>query len=117
MMPNQEVILMDQNEPVFYWKTTDAAGVATIREFEFKERIRKDPAKEELEDIKASIHRLEFMMQSMKEANYESTISAETSRATKPVGPVQEEPEWRPTSNSTRIVEERENVSTAVPTA
>lgn len=34
--PNEEVILVDANEDVFYHKATDGAGYPTTREFEFK---------------------------------------------------------------------------------
>lgn len=27
---------MDMNRPVFYWKTTDASGMSSVQEYEFK---------------------------------------------------------------------------------
>lgn len=36
MAPNSQEILMDMNRPVFYWKTTDASGMSSIQEYEFK---------------------------------------------------------------------------------
>lgn len=37
MQPNQEVILMDSNNPVFYFKKTDASGFSTVKAYEFHE--------------------------------------------------------------------------------
>lgn len=36
MTPNSQEILMDMNRPVFYWKTTDASGMSSVQEYEFK---------------------------------------------------------------------------------
>ena len=36
MAPNSQEILMDMNRPVFYWKTTDASGMSSVHEYEFK---------------------------------------------------------------------------------
>lgn len=36
MAPNSQEILMDMNRPVFYWKTTDASGMSSVQEYEFK---------------------------------------------------------------------------------
>lgn len=37
MQPNSEVILMDSNNPVFYFKKTDASGFSTVKAYEFHE--------------------------------------------------------------------------------
>lgn len=37
LQPNQSVILMDNNKPVFYYKQSDAAGVSTVKAYEFHE--------------------------------------------------------------------------------
>lgn len=39
MQPNSSVALFDDNEDVFYFKTTDGAGYPSIRIFDFTERI------------------------------------------------------------------------------
>lgn len=36
--PNSSVVLFDANDPVFYLKSTDDSGFATLRTFEFTER-------------------------------------------------------------------------------
>lgn len=36
MAPNESAVLMDENEDIFYFKTTDGAGFPTIRAFSFK---------------------------------------------------------------------------------
>ena len=43
MAPNSSVVLFDEGEDVFYFKTTDGAGYASIRVFEFTERIEQSP--------------------------------------------------------------------------
>lgn len=40
VMPNRSVLLMDQNEHVFYIKTADASGMPLpIRTFDYEERV------------------------------------------------------------------------------
>ncbi len=48
--PNSSVILLDANEPIFYWKVTDDGGFATVREFSFAEIT---PAKQPASMIEA----------------------------------------------------------------
>ena len=36
--PNSSVVLFDANEPIFYLKSTDDSGFATLRTFEFSEK-------------------------------------------------------------------------------
>ena len=36
--PNSDVILFDGENPVFYWKSTDDSGFASIRTFTFEEQ-------------------------------------------------------------------------------
>ena len=38
MGPNSTAVLMDENNPVFYLKTTDDGGFASLRTFDFEER-------------------------------------------------------------------------------
>lgn len=70
MPANSSVILMDSNQARFYMKQTDASGVATIKEYDFKEAEAEKPkeyvTKEEFEKFKAS----------MKGAKHESTYDA-----------------------------------------
>lgn len=69
MMPNSEVILMDSNRAAFYLKSTDAAGSATIREFEFKEIVHEDP-ENAMNEMQERIKKLEHAIACMKgEAN------------------------------------------------
>lgn len=67
---NSSVILMDSNKARFYMKQTDAAGMATIRAYDFKECEEDKPAeyvtKAEFESFKAK----------MKGARHESTNDA-----------------------------------------
>jgi len=35
--PDSQIILMDSNKPVFYWKRSDSSGYSETRAFEFKE--------------------------------------------------------------------------------
>ena len=59
MMPNSSVILMDSNKARFYWKQTDASGMATVRAYDFKEvEENKAPeyvTKSEFETFKAEM--------------------------------------------------------------
>lgn len=63
--PGNTVLLMDSDAPTFYWKSADAAGMATLRVFDFKERDAQPapttpaPAyvtKEEFEEFKKSLN-------------------------------------------------------------
>ena len=59
MPSNSSVILMDSNMARFYMKQTDASGMATIREYDFKEVEKEKPAeyvtKSEFETFKAEL--------------------------------------------------------------
>ena len=74
MMPNSEAILMDSNRPAFYLKSTDAAGSATIREFEFKEIVHEDPAVK-MDEMQERIKKLEYTIACMKGEANESNSS------------------------------------------
>ena len=74
MMPNQEVILMDSSKPTFYLKSTDAAGSATIREYEFTEVVHEDPANA-MNEMQERIKKLEYTIACMKGENNESNSS------------------------------------------
>jgi len=85
MGANQEALLMDSAEPVFYLKTTDAAGQYSIKEYEFKERVHPDPRQVELDSINDRLQRLEFLIASMKEGNDESIITEQANKHSKSV--------------------------------
>ncbi|MDT3366886.1 MAG: hypothetical protein LIQ26_06415 [Bacteroidota bacterium] len=64
--PGNTVLLMDSENPVFYWKTADASGMPTLRAFDFTERTAPAPApvpaaapayitREEFEEFKKSL--------------------------------------------------------------
>ena len=59
MPNNSSVILMDSEQSRFYIKMTDAAGVATVKSYDFKETEAEKPkeyvTKEEFESFKASM--------------------------------------------------------------
>ena len=42
--PNSSVVLFDGENPIFYLKSTDDSGFATLREFEFMEKAKQEPA-------------------------------------------------------------------------
>lgn len=61
MMPNESAVLMDENEDIFYFKTTDGAGFPTVRAFSFRP-IESQPVdhtqyvtREELDQVVSSI--------------------------------------------------------------
>lgn len=43
MAPNSTVMLMDSEDSVFYLKSTDTAGMPTLRTFDYKERSQVQP--------------------------------------------------------------------------
>lgn len=49
MSPNGTVVLFDDNNDIFYLKTSDGAGFASIREFAFTEK--KTPAESRTDDF------------------------------------------------------------------
>ena len=59
MGAGSSVILMDANQPRFYLKQTDASGVASIREYDFKEAEQEKPVeyvtRSEFEKFKANL--------------------------------------------------------------
>lgn len=55
MGPNCRVPLFDEDEDVFYIKSTDENGFPTIRIFDFKERIVEEPKAITLDDIRTII--------------------------------------------------------------
>ena len=40
--PNSNVILFDGEKPIFYWKSTDDSGFASIRTFTFEEQKQEE---------------------------------------------------------------------------
>ena len=46
--PNSKVVLFDADNPVFYLKSTDDSGFATLRTFDFTERPVEAPAVQQL---------------------------------------------------------------------
>ena len=80
MAPNSSVLLMDSNLPRFYVKTTDAAGMAAVKVFEFHEYVEQKPepmnpemfvTRQEFEELKQMIEK-EAAHESAKESNRES---------------------------------------------
>ena len=41
--PNSDVVLFDSENPIFYWKSTDDSGFATLRTFIFEEQKAVEP--------------------------------------------------------------------------
>ena len=83
--PNSSVLLMDNNLPRFYVKTTDAAGMASIKTFEFREYIEEEPQKidpeqfvtrTEFEELKKMIMEKGTANESVKSNTRESRKSA-----------------------------------------
>lgn len=83
--PNSSVLLMDNNLPRFYVKTTDAAGMASIKTFEFHEYIEEKPQKidpeqfvtrTEFEELKKMIMEKGTANESVKSNTRESRKSA-----------------------------------------
>lgn len=50
--PNTTVMLMDSEQSVFYIKSTDGAGMPTIRAYEYKERTQNAPQQAVIEQQK-----------------------------------------------------------------
>ena len=42
--PNSNVVLFDAENPIFYWKSTDDSGFATLRTFIFEEQKTVEPS-------------------------------------------------------------------------
>lgn len=42
--PNSNVVLFDAENPIFYWKSTDDSGFATLRTFIFEEQKAVEPS-------------------------------------------------------------------------
>ena len=85
MSPNSSVLLMDNNLPRFYVKTTDAAGMASVKTFEFHEYVEQKPeeinpelyvTRKEFEELKKMIQEKEAAHESVKNVR-ESRKSAE----------------------------------------
>lgn len=57
--PNNKVLLMDANNPIFYVKSADASGMPTVRKFKFEEVFDTPTSdyvtKQEFEELKAQI--------------------------------------------------------------
>lgn len=63
IQPNSTVVLMDSEQNCFYLKTTNEAGVPSIRIFEFKEKTQTTPTQNEInfdEKLKNYVPRAEF---------------------------------------------------------
>jgi len=64
MNPNQTILLMDSNQPIFYLKTSNGLGQATIRIFEFKEVLQNKSNNQGYalkSDLEAIVSRLEAL--------------------------------------------------------
>lgn len=63
IQPNSTVVLMDSEQNCFYLKSTNEAGVPSIRIFEFKEKTQTTPAQTKInfdEKLKNYVPRAEF---------------------------------------------------------
>jgi hypothetical protein len=58
MAPNSTAALFDENEDVFYFKTTDGAGYPSIRVFDFTERIEKQPQFVTIDELRSFMDEL-----------------------------------------------------------
>lgn len=64
MNPNQTILLMDSDQPIFYLKTSNGLGQASIRIFEFKEVLQSSNNNQSYalkSDIEAIMRRLEVL--------------------------------------------------------
>lgn len=64
MNPNQTILLMDSDQPIFYLKTSNGLGQASIRIFEFKEVLQSSNNNQSYalkSDIEAIMRRLEAL--------------------------------------------------------
>ncbi len=64
MNPNQTMLLMDSDEPIFYLKTSNQLGQASIRIFEFKEVLQTTSNNQGYalkSDLEAIVSRLEAL--------------------------------------------------------
>ena len=81
--PNQSVILMDSNKPVFYQKQADASGFCTIKAYSFQEVKEDQPEDKYLTkaEFKEWLSKVE---QNARGGNrHESTTSKQTRRKRK----------------------------------
>lgn len=83
MAPNSSAALFDGTRDAFYVKTTDGAGFATIRTFEFSE-VMETPANPEsniMQEVQSIREELEYVKQSIRgwnpEGNHESSESSD----------------------------------------
>ena len=86
MSPNSSVLLMDNNLPRFYVKTTDAAGMASVKTFEFHEYVEQKPeeinpelyvTRKEFEELKKMIQEKETAHESVKNVRESRKSAAE----------------------------------------
>ena len=49
LSPNSNVVLFDADNPIFYWKSTDDSGFATLRTFVFEEQKQAEPRLEQID--------------------------------------------------------------------
>lgn len=77
MMPNQTILLMDSENPMFYLKTTNQIGQSTLRAFKFEEiDLKKENDKyATIESVNALSLKIDDLIKTMKgEAKDESNI-------------------------------------------
>ena len=68
--PSQTVLLMDNNEDVFYIVESDASNFKTIKEYEFHEREQKNTSyvtHEEFDELKTLLEDYKPLLESLKE--------------------------------------------------
>lgn len=76
--PNSNVVLFDAENPIFYWKTTDDSGFATLRTFIFEEQKTVEPqpvleqidtsgfaTKDDLETLQKNILEMKEMLEGL----------------------------------------------------
>lgn len=73
MMPNQTVLLMDSDNPIFYMKQSNALGQSTIRIFRFEEVKESEPARQyvsinDFNELKSKVEELSSKLGSVNNA-------------------------------------------------
>lgn len=80
LLPNQTMFLMDNENPVFYMKTSNQLGQSNIRGYKFEEiNLNSNPQTDELNELRKQIQELKQIIGGNNESNIKSlTKSADT---------------------------------------
>lgn len=63
VLPNQTIFLMDNENPVFYMKSSNQLGQANIRGYKFEEiNLNSNPQADEIDELKRQISELKQMI-------------------------------------------------------